>query len=109
MFKKIFFVSLFFFLVAHPGLAFLYNIEVLKKDAIVKLSDEGLLDRYIDVLVEVEASTTFHQTSGFKPSDYEKYKQILRYRLLLLQEIEKRNLDVPGRSNRQPMNPNPEG
>jgi len=80
---------------AHQGFAFLYQIQVLDKTAIRRLSDEKLMDAYVDVLVEVEASTAFHQTSGFKPSDYRKFKDLIRYRILLKQEIEKRKLESP--------------
>ena len=39
--------------------SFLFSLEPLKKAEIVKLSDEQLIDTYIDVIVEVEALKTF--------------------------------------------------
>ena len=94
--KRICIMFMAFLMVAQSGFAFLYQIEILDKKAISKLSDEQIIDRYIDVLVEIEASSTFHQTSGFKPADYKKYKDILKYRFLLQQEIEERGLKAPG-------------
>jgi len=79
--------------------AFLYEINILNKEAIKSLSDEALIDAYIDVIVELEAARTFHQTSGFgKKSEYEKYKKILRYRTYLIMEINNRELKVPAMS-----------
>lgn len=75
--------------------AFLYKLDILDKEAIAKLSDEALVDTYIEVIIEIEVSTTFHQTSGFTPRDYEKHKDFLRYRINLIREIQKRELKVP--------------
>ena len=50
---------------------------------------------FIDVLVEMEASKTFHTTSGFTPKEYTAYKNLLRYRIQLLMEIHKRGLEAP--------------
>ena len=41
------------------------DITILLKKDIVKLTDEQLLDTYLDTLVELDASKTFHNTSGF--------------------------------------------
>ena len=75
--------------------AFLYNVTVLEEKAIGKLSDEVLIDNYIEVTIELAASTLFHQTSGFSPRGYEKYKGLLRYRVDLLGEMKERNLEIP--------------
>lgn len=74
--------------------AFLYDIEVLEQSQIGELSDEDLMDKYIDVLVEMEASKTFHQNSGFSMDGYQKYKDLIRYRIWLSVEVEKRGLEV---------------
>jgi len=95
MLKKIFLVAIILLLSVSNSFAFLYQLKVLSKSEISRLSDDKLLDAYIDALVEVEASATFHQTSGFKPSDYEKYKKLIRYRILLKQEINKRDIQEP--------------
>ncbi len=77
------------------AMAYLSELKILTKQEIVKLSDEKILEAYIDALVELTASETFHTTSGFTPKEYENYKEMLRYKILLLQEIDKRKLDVP--------------
>ena|SRR3989338_6756114 len=83
-------------LMQSPGFAFAYQIETLDKPAITKLSDDKLLDSYIDVLVELEAGKTFHQTSGFRDmKEYDQFKTLIRYKFDLLLEIQKRKLEVP--------------
>lgn len=75
--------------------AYLSDIKFLPKAEIAKLSDEALIDVYIDAVVELKASETFHTTSGFTPKEYDNYKDLLRYKILLLQEIDKRKLATP--------------
>ena len=84
-----------FVLGALQASAFLYDMVILDKGAIARLSDEKLLDTYIDVLVEVEALKTFYTRSGLVPKEYKQYKEVLKYRILLLQEIKKRKLEAP--------------
>ena len=71
------------------------DVTVLSKAAIVKLSDDQILDAYENTLVEIEASRSFHATSGFSPKEYKAYKALLKYRLMLLVEIHARNLEIP--------------
>ena len=75
--------------------AYLPNITILDKEAIAGLTDDKLIDAYIDVVVELQANEAFHKTSGFSPKEYESYKELLRYRILLLREIDKRKLEAP--------------
>lgn len=75
--------------------AYLPNIPILDKEAIAGLTDDKLIDAYIDAVVELQANETFHKTSGFSPKEYESYKELLRYRILLLKEIDKRKLETP--------------
>lgn len=75
------------------------DIKVLTQKEIALLSDDRLVDAYMDVLVEMEAGKTFHTTSGFKPREYARYKEILKYRLLLRFEIHRRKLEVPPEFN----------
>ncbi len=82
-------------LISSACFAFKPAINVLSKAEIGKLSDQALNEAYIDVEVEIDALKTFHTTSGFMPKDYEKFKEILRYRIFLIQEMDKRNIDVP--------------
>ena len=88
-------------LLAGPVLAdFESRVTVLEKAEITKLSDDKLTDAYMDVLVELEAIKTFHTTSGFKPIQYDEYRNLLKYRLQLLMELHSRNLEIPQQMER---------
>ena len=93
--KKIICLSVLFLVYSIHAFAYLSEIKFLPKAEIVKLTDEALIDAYIEAVVELKASETFHSTSGFSPKEYENYKDLLRYRILLLQEIDKRKLATP--------------
>lgn len=71
------------------------DVAILDKPAIVKLSDDQLIDTYENTLVEIEADRSFHTTSGFSPKEYKDYKALLKFRLLLLVEIHSRHLELP--------------
>ena len=71
------------------------DVTILDKPAIVKLSNDQLVDVYEKTLVEIEANRSFHATSGFSPKEFKDYKALLKFRLLLLVEIHNRNLDLP--------------
>jgi hypothetical protein len=88
-------LSAFFFTSSHPAFAAMSEITILNKTDIAKLSDAQLLDTYVDILVELEASKSFHVTSGFTPKSYNEYKDLIRYRINLLMEIHKRGLETP--------------
>ena len=88
-------LMLLMFLSAIPVFALTPDVTILPKEEIVKLSDEKLTDAYMDVVVEIDASRTFHTTSGFTPKQYQEYKGLLKYKFLLLMEIHNRNIDIP--------------
>ncbi len=71
------------------------DVTILDKSAIVRLSDDQLIDTYENTLVELDASKSFHTTSGFSPKEYKDYKALLKFRLLLIVEIHSRNLEIP--------------
>ncbi|NTV29261.1 MAG: hypothetical protein HGA80_04185 [Candidatus Omnitrophica bacterium] len=71
------------------------EVMILEQNEIVALPDDKLIDTYIDVLAEMEASKTFHATSGFTPKEYKKYKDLVRYRLKLMFELHRRKLELP--------------
>ena len=71
------------------------DVTILDKKDITKLTDEKLVDVYLDTIVEIEANRSFHTTAGFTPKDFKDYKDLLKYRLELLMEIHNRNLDIP--------------
>lgn len=75
--------------------AYMSDIAILERKDISKLSDDQLISTFIDVIVEMEASKTFHTTSGFTPKEYDAYKNLLRYRIELLMDIHKRGLEPP--------------
>lgn len=77
------------------AMAYMDDITILESAEIVKLTDQKLIDTYIDVIVEMEASKAFHTTSGFTPKEYTAYKNLLRYRIQLLMEINKRGIEPP--------------
>ena len=80
---------------AKASWAYLPEITTHSKEEIVKFSDEDLKKAYIDVLVELEANRSFHETSGYAPREYQLLKDILRYKIYLRDELEKRSLKVP--------------
>ena len=84
-----------FLLVSSLAFAFLLQVEILTPEEIAKLSDKKLVDVYVDISVEIEAAKSFYSTSGFIPKDYERFKEVLRYRVYLIQEMEKRKIEVP--------------
>jgi hypothetical protein len=71
------------------------DATILDKPAIAKLSDSQLIDIYENTLVEIDASRSFHATSGFSPKEYKDFKVLLKFRLLLLVEIHSRHLELP--------------
>ena len=71
------------------------DIVVLEAKDIALLTDEKLVDDYIDILSEIEATRAFHATSGFTLKEYAKYKDIVKYRLRLLFEISRRKIEIP--------------
>ena len=75
-------------------------VTVLPKAEITKLADDKLTDAYTDVMVEIEAIKTFHATSGFTTKQYDEYRKLLKYRLLLSMEIHSRNLEIPQQMER---------
>ena len=76
-------------------MAYMPELAILEKKDIAKLTDEQLVDAYMDLLVELEASKAFHYTSGFVPKEYKAYKDLLKYRMLLMMEIHSRNIELP--------------
>jgi hypothetical protein len=71
------------------------DVTILDRSSITKLTDDQLIDTYENTLVEIQASSSFHATSGFSPKEYKDYKALLKFRMLLLVEIHSRNLEIP--------------
>ncbi len=75
--------------------SFVFSVDILNKQQVSQLSDGKLIDAYIDVVIEIEAAKTFYSRGGLTPKEYESYKDLLRYRVWLVMEIQKRKLEVP--------------
>lgn len=71
------------------------GFEILNAKGIEALSDEKIVDAYIDTIAEIEAQRVLHMTAGFSTKEYSTYKDLIRYRLRLLLEINRRKLEVP--------------
>ncbi len=71
------------------------EVQILEAKDILLLDDQKLVDAYIDAVVEIDATKTFHSTSGFTPKEFKKYKSLLKYRLQLLFEMHRRKMEVP--------------
>ncbi len=75
--------------------AYPVQIEILPEEKIRELPEKALEKAYIDAVVEIQAMRAFHETSGFMPKDYQGFKDLLRYRILLLNEFYRRELEPP--------------
>ena len=75
---------------------FLYTIPILDPVAIKQLADDQLVSTYVDVEIEYTALEAFHQRAGFSnANDFSKFKDVLRYRYNLLEELRKRKIEPP--------------
>ena len=88
-------VMIFLLVITTSAGAFLFKIPILEKQQIAKLSNAELEETFLDVAVELEAVQTFYSNSGFAPKEYDKYKALIKYRILLIQEMEKREMNIP--------------
>jgi hypothetical protein len=96
MYKKLALVMVMFLFLTPLAMAeYPSDVTILDKPSISKLTDDQLIDTYESTLVEIQANTSFHTTSGFSPKEYKDYKALLKFRLLLLVEIHSRNLEIP--------------
>lgn len=78
-----------------PAWAFLFETPILSYEQIQQLPDNQLTDKYLDVIVELTAVQTFYSNTTFTPNEYNKLKALLKYRILLIQEMEKRKIEPP--------------
>lgn len=87
-------LSLLILFVAIPAKAFLYEVEVLSQEEVIKLSNAELLDLYTQASIERRASEAFHHGAGFQPRDYRQYRELLGFIVRLRQEIDYRHLET---------------
>ncbi len=88
-------VVAFSLVIASQSWAFFNDFQMLSKEEITQLSDQALTDAYVNAQIEILAQSKFFERAGMVPKDFEKYKELLRYRVILIQELEKRNLPIP--------------
>ncbi|MBF0504046.1 MAG: hypothetical protein HQL14_02980 [Candidatus Omnitrophica bacterium] len=74
---------------------FASDVTILEKKDISRFTDDQLIDVYMNTVVEIDANKSFHATSGFSAKEFKNYKDLLKYRLMLLVEIRSRNLELP--------------
>ena len=71
--------------------AFLYELPVLSGEEISKLTNEDLMEKYIEAKIEAKASEEFHRAAGFNSGkEYGNRKKLLRYIFDLRREMSKR-------------------
>lgn len=93
--KKILTWVMFFVFSASIANAFLYQVPILTKEEIKKVSDQQLMDSYIEAVIERSASETFHGKAGFTPKEYNNFKDLLGFIVRLRQEMLKREMETP--------------
>ena len=77
--------------------AFLYEgVKMLPKEEIAKLTDDQLMEAYVDAKIEEETSREFHFAAGFNSAkEYNQRKALLRFVFDLRMEMSKRaNMDA---------------
>ena len=78
-------------LVVQPVFAFLYEIPVLSREEIQKLSTEDLTEKYIEAKIEERASHEFHIGAGYNSAkEYKNRKKLLRFIFELRRELARR-------------------
>jgi len=86
--KKILISVLILALLASPAVAFLYEMKILTREEIKKLTDDELTEIYIEARIEEKASSEFHGAAGFSSSkDYNSRKKLLRFVFELRREM----------------------
>jgi len=88
MMKKIIIALSLLAVISTQAFAFLYEMPMLTKEEVQKLSDEDLVEKYIEAKIEAKASQEFHQAAGFNSGkEYENRKKLLRYLFELRREL----------------------
>ena len=93
--KKIILFLAFLTIFTVQSFAFLYEVKILDKAEIQKLTNDQLVDLFQSAVIERKASETFHGKSGFTPKEYESYKQLLGLVIRIRQEMVTRDLTPP--------------
>ena len=93
--KKMIPFVLTFCLITSLAFAFLYEVKILSKEELKKLTNDGIVELYTSALIEREASEVFHGKAGFSPKEYENYKELLGLVIRIRQEMLDRDLQPP--------------
>ena len=93
--RKIFLTGFILLTFATRATAFLYEVNILSRDQIQKLTNEQLLDNFKAAVIERKADETFHGKAGFTPKEYANYKALLGFIIDIREEMAKRELEPP--------------
>jgi len=84
-------LSLLMMLTTQALAGFLYTIPILSREEIQKLSDDELIEIYIEARIEEKASEEFHRAAGFNSAkEYNARKKLLRFVFELRREMARR-------------------
>ena len=93
--KKFILTLLLLVMLVVPAAAFLYDIKMMTRDEIKALTDQQLMDAYIEAMIEDQTSREFHEAAGFNSAkEYNKRKDLLRYIIFLRKELVERDMDM---------------
>ena len=93
--KKILIFFIVFVLSCSPAFA-LFNekLETLDKEEISKLTNDGLIKAYENIVIEKKAREIFYFKAGMTPKEFNELKSILKEIIDLREEINRRELKV---------------
>ena len=94
-FNTIGLVSIILLAAQTAGASFLYEVKILTKQELKKLSNDDLIELYTSTLIEREASETFHGKAGFTPKEYAQFKELLGLIVRIRQEMLSRKMETP--------------
>ena len=92
--KRLFLIMAVMVLAAHVSFGAGEEVKILATPEIEKLTNDQLLNTYIDAKIESEAYKAFGRT-GYSHKEYSQYRELLAFIVRLRQEMEKRQVDAP--------------
>ena len=75
--------------------AFLYEVKILTKAELQKLTNDQLMESFKGAVIERKASESFHGKAGFTPKEYDSFKTLLGFIIDLREEMVRRELEPP--------------
>ena len=88
-------VFIMIFMIQYTASAFPFTIAPLSASAVSELSNEKLIQAYIDAAIEVETVGKFYENAGFTPKELGRYRDLLYYRTSLITELNRRGIPIP--------------